>query len=148
MRPLRLEQRHLTVGERAASGIPGEPPPEPDVDDRAVEAADRRSAAASESLDVLAPRLRKSSIAVSPGVRASASSQATSRGAPLGEDDNEPVRLGAFARVSTPGNSFSRRWTIFRSIDVIGSSSTGRPRSARCAARTAIVSSVARRRSR
>src|SRR5947209_3998290 len=51
--------------------------------------------------------------------------------------------------VSTPAKSFNRRWTIFRSTAVIGSSSTGSPLcAARWADRTASASSDAWRRAR
>ena len=149
---LGLEQRDRRSGRLAASGMPGVPPPEPTSTIGPVERADQRHGgqriveqtrrAVAEVVD--RGEARRGDDSGQPAVeqrgpRAARVSRRDCAGRRRRSDSARCPR----SRVSTSGSSFSASWTTFRSIEVIGSSSTRRPvELARSALRRARASSV------
>ena len=108
-------------GSATASGIPGEPPPEPTS---TIGPSKPRTISTARERIVDQHRLGRLLVADrrQPRRRDDRREPVTAR-----EDDDVAVRLRPLGAVSTPSRSFSSRWTTFRSTAVIGSSSTRSP---------------------
>ncbi len=95
--PVRLEQRHLPVGERRGERQTGRAPSGSDVHDRPLELT-TRGAAASDCSTWTRQASSGSRIAVRPGVARRAAIQRRSRSSVTrGQNDHVPVRLDALA---------------------------------------------------
>src|SRR6266508_3997135 len=166
---VRLEERHMPVGQRSRERNPGRAAPRPDVDDLPLDPEHHRKGR-QRLLDMDFPGLLEVSDRgqpwgveqrLEPGTHSllracvfkhklgSGGIQGLSAGADAGTTTTYRFGSTPSLSVPTPGSSLSRRWTTLRSIEVIGSSPTGSPPArTRSAAWSASVSSVAFRRSR
>ena len=120
----------LAVGQRGRERDPGRAAARADVDDRALVARDERRRRARLSSSVDAPRFGRIADRGQPR-RLEQTARASARAASAGRDDDVPVGSSPSLCVLTPGSSWSAQVDDLRSIELIGSSSTGSPVDAR-----------------